>query len=139
VAQDKQLKRIPRVRKAETVRDRTAKQTAKVAAKANKVPKKRVRRAVSVISSPLRKPVSIVAWPFKLRPVRFVGRLLGRILWPKYFRNSYKELKQVTWPTRRDTWKLTLAVLIFAVLFGLLAAGTDVILDRIIRRIVFRS
>jgi hypothetical protein len=29
--------------------------------------------------------------------------------------------------------------LIFAVLFGLLAAGTDVILDRIIRRIVFRS
>lgn len=34
--------------------------------------------------------------------------LLGR-----YFKGSWQELKQVRWPTRRATWGLTLAVIIF--------------------------
>jgi preprotein translocase SecE subunit len=137
VAEDK--KRKVRVRKTETVRERAAKETAKVEAKASKVPKRRVRRAASAAARPFKRPARVVAWPFRLRPVRFVGRILGRILWPKYFRNSWKELRQVTWPTRRETWKLTFAVLIFAILFGLSAAGVDFVLDKVIRRIVFRS
>jgi preprotein translocase SecE subunit len=139
VAEEKKTKRTPRVRKTETVRERTAKQTAKTEAKASKVPKRRLRRAAKTVVRPLRRPARVASWPFRLRPVRFVGRVLGRILWPKYFRNAWTEIRQVTWPSRKDTWKLTFAVLIFAVMFGLLAAGTDVVLDKIIRRIVFRS
>ncbi|MDQ3123527.1 MAG: preprotein translocase subunit SecE [bacterium] len=129
----------PRVRKIETVRDRASKSKAKAQAKANKQPKHRVRRAASAVARPLRSPARVVSKPFRVRPVRFAGRILGHIFWPKYFRNSYKEVRQVTWPTRRETWKLTFAVIIFAVAFGLAAAGTDWVLDKIIRRIVFRA
>ena len=44
----------------------------------------------------------------------------------------------VTWPTRKNTWKLTLAVLVFAIVFGILATLTDLALDKLIHRIVFR-
>lgn len=136
---DKKPARKPRVRKTETVRERAAKESAKAEAKASKQPKRRVRSTAGKLAKPLRGPAKVLSWPFRLRPVRFVGRLLGRIFWPRYFRNSYKEVKQVTWPGRVETWKLTMAVIIFAIVFGLAAAGTDFVLDKIIRRIVFRA
>ena len=128
----------PRVRKVETIRDRNEKATAKAQANASKVKKRPVRRVLSAIGKPLKKPALLAARPFKVRPVRFVFRWIGRILFPHYFRNSYKELRQVKWPGRRETWKLTFAVLIFATVFGALVAITDLGLDKIIRRIVLR-
>lgn len=141
MAEDKQARK-PRVRKVETVRERNQKVAAKAEAKASKVPKRRVRRAAGAVVRPLsflKEPLRVITWPFRTRPMRFIGRILGRILWPKYFRNSWKEIRQVTWPTGRETWKLTLAVLLFAIIFGLAAAGTDWVLDKVIRRIVFRA
>lgn len=128
-----------RVRKAETHREKAAKSQAKTSAKAAKQPKRRARRFIGAIAKPLNKPARIIIAPFRTRPVRFIGRVVGRILWPKYFRNSWAEIKQVTWPARRETWKLTFAVIVFAIVFGLAAAGTDFVLDKVIRRIVFRG
>jgi preprotein translocase SecE subunit len=134
---DSKLKK-PRVRKVETVRERAEKATAKAEAKDTKANKRPVRSAAKVVAKPFKKPARAVSWPFRLRPVRFVFRWVGRILWPRYFRNAFKELRQVTWPSRKDTWKLTFAVLLFAIIFGLLATLTDYGLDKVIRRIVFR-
>ena len=131
-------KKKPRVRKIETVRDRNEKVSAKAAAQANKVKNRPVRKVARAIGKPLKKPASAVARPFKVRPVRFVFRWLGRILVPLYFRNSYKELRQVSWPGRRETWKLTFAVLIFATVFGLMIFVVDLGMDKIIKRIVLR-
>jgi hypothetical protein len=44
-----------------------------------------------------------------------VFRILGLILLPRYIRNSWKELRQVTWPTVKQSIRLTYAVLIFSV------------------------
>lgn len=124
----------PRVRKAETVRERNEKATLKAGLEASRVKKQPIRKTVRVIG----KPFGVAARPFRIRPLRFVFRLIGRILLPLYFRNAYKELRQVTWPSRRNTWKLTFAVLIFAVIFGFLVTVTDYGLDKVIRRIVLR-
>ena len=35
----------------------------------------------------------------------------------RYFKGSWVELKQVRWPTRKATWGLTIAVLIFSAFF----------------------
>lgn len=76
---------------------------------------------------------------------RVVGRVLGIILrplrWlaPRYLKNAWQELKQVTWPTRRETWRLTLAVFIFAIVFGLLIAGVDWILDQIFKKVILKQ
>jgi len=129
----------PRIRKPETVRERTAKSVAKAESRAAKHPKKRVRKAASVVAKPFKKPVRFITSPLRTRPARAIGRFFSKIFVPTYFRNSFKEVKLVTWPTRRETWRLAFAVLAFAVVFGLAAAGTDIVLDKIIRRIVFRA
>jgi preprotein translocase SecE subunit len=127
----------PRVRKVETVRERNASATLKAEAAAGKVKKQPIRSAARTVGKPLA-PLKAVAKPFKTRPARFIGKWTGRILLPRYFRNSFREIRQVKWPSRRETWKLTFAVLIFATVFGFLIAITDLGLDKVIRRIVLR-
>jgi preprotein translocase SecE subunit len=78
------------------------------------------------------------------KPVRgLVGifRPVGRILaWlaPKYLINSWREVRQVVWPNRRETWRLTLAVFVFAIIFGALVAGVDKGLDEIFKKVVLK-
>jgi preprotein translocase SecE subunit len=124
-------KRVPRIRKVETVRERNE----KLSQRADQDKKglfSKVRTLLGVIFSPF----LFVARPLKplIKPLRFIGRILV----PRYFRNSYNELRLVTWPSRRETWKLTLAVILFALVFGSLIALTDYGLDKVIRRIVLR-
>jgi len=61
-----------------------------------------------------------------------------RKLLPGYFRESWDELKQVAWPDRRTTVKLTTAVLIFAVVFGVLIAIVDWGLDKVFRSLLLQ-
>lgn len=95
----------------------------------------------------LRLTLRYIAAPFRWigRCIAKVGRLLGKfkifrifgkILWPTYFRESWKELRQVTWPNRRETWQLTLAVIIFAVVFGVLVAVVDFGLDKLFKKLI---
>lgn len=75
------------------------------------------------------KAAQIVAKPF---------RLLGRVLFPKYFRNSYRELRQVKWPDSRESRQLTFAVLAFAIVFGVLVAVVDFGLDKLFRGVLLK-
>lgn len=52
-----------------------------------------------------------------IRP--FVG--LGR-----YLRDSWREIRQVRWPNRKATWKMTLAVLVYCALFMVFLTLLDV-------------
>lgn len=75
------------------------------------------------------KPVRIIRTPF---------RWLGKILVPTYFRQSWRELKLVTWPSWKQSWQLTYAVLIFAVVFGAIIAAVDYGLDKVFRNILLK-
>lgn len=66
-----------------------------------------------------------------LRPFRW--------LVPSYFVNSWHEVRRVTWPNRRESWRLTLAVFIFAVVFGALIAGVDKSLDLIFKKVILKQ
>lgn len=47
--------------------------------------------------------------PFILiRPIVYFGR---------YIRDSWREIRQVRWPSRKATWKLFLAILVYTLLF----------------------
>jgi preprotein translocase SecE subunit len=105
-----------RIKQAQTVREQTKAKTEPKSAK-----KRRIRSATKAAVKPLR------VFGF----LRFL-----RFLVPKYFKNSWNELKQVTWPSRKETWKLTLAVFIFAIMFGLLVGVVDYGLDKIFKRIL---
>jgi preprotein translocase SecE subunit len=74
-------------------------------------------------------------------PDNKAGRFLNkrRSFIPKYFREAWAEVKQVTWPNRRESLKLTSAVLIFTIVFGLIITITDYGLDKIFRKVLLDS
>lgn len=90
-------------------------------------------------TAPARKVAGLKVWQSKAwRPFRFVGKWLGFIVWPPYFRQSFRELKLVTWPDFRESWRLTFAVLAFAAVFGALIAGLDFGLDKLFKEVLLK-
>ena len=67
-------------------------------------------------------------------PFKFVGRFIV----PRYVRNSWRELRQVTWPTFKQSRQLTGAVIIFAVIFGIIVAVFDYGLDRLFKQVIIK-
>jgi preprotein translocase SecE subunit len=119
----------------ETVRQR---QTS-VASKAEKPRSGALDAFWSGFTSPVRKFAGLKIWQSKgWRPFRFVGKWLGLIVWPPYFRQSFRELKLVTWPDFRQSWRLTFAVLAFAAVFGALIAGLDFGLDKLFKEVLLK-
>jgi preprotein translocase SecE subunit len=118
------------VKKAETVREKTEKSALPKPEKKTGV----LRLALRYIGAPFRWIGKTLAKLGRFKPLR----VLGRILWPTYFRNSWKELRQVTWPTRRETWQLTFAVIIFSIIFGLLIAVVDYGLDKGFKQLIIK-
>ncbi len=101
-----------------------------------KAPKKPgvIRLALHYVAVPFR----WIAKPFKRLGKLKPFRILGYILWPTYFRNSFKELRQVTWPNRRESLQLTSAVLIFAAIFGVMIALVDFGLDKLFKQVLLK-
>ena len=71
-------------------------------------------------------------------PDNNLGRFLNkrRTLVPNYFRESWQELRQVTWPDRKTTIKLTFAVFVFATIFGILIGLVDYGLEKLFRELI---
>lgn len=44
---------------------------------------------------------------------------------PRYFKESIQELKKVTWPGRREAWRMTFAVFAFSLVFALIVVIAD--------------
>lgn len=132
MAEEKKKKRIRKP--VQTVRQRAE----RAAASTDKKPR-RLRRSFSTAGHPLGAMRRVGRKEYYLPlPDNRAGRFLNkrRSLIPRYFREAWAELRQVIWPSRRETWKLTLAVFIFAIVFGLLVAITDYGLDKVFRRIL---
>ena len=71
----------------------------------------------------------------KPREAGFKGFLTKSRRWtPGYFRSAYAELRQVTWPSRSETWRLVTAVFIFSVAFGLVITIVDFGLEKLFRK-----
>ena len=45
---------------------------------------------------------------------------------PKWIRDIISELKKVTWPTREETTRLTVAVVVVSVVIGMALGGVDI-------------
>ncbi len=121
-----------RVRKQETMREKTAKAT-----KDTKSPR-RIKRTASAVKRPVKAVVEAGKKEYHLIPQSDSGvkgfLTKSRRVTPGYFRSSYKELKLVSWPNRKETWRLVFAVFIFATLFGLLITVVDFGLDKLFKQ-----
>ena len=104
----------PRMRKTET--------SGKLE-KVKKSPKKRSNKTRGRITSPLRKVFG------------FLGKGLKWIV-PGFLKGALYEVRQVTWPGRKETLQLTWAVFVFAIVFSIIVASLDLVLDRVFRSII---
>lgn len=43
----------------------------------------------------------------------------------RYIRDSWRELRQVRWPDRKTTWKMTFTVIIYVIIFGTIVMLLD--------------
>lgn len=128
--------RKPRVRKtAPTIRERAeAAQN-----KAENPAPKRVAPVVSATLSPLKRvhlPKNKAGIAVR-KSGRGIFKVFGWII-PSYFVNAWREVRQVTWPSRGETWRLTLAVFIFATIFGAMVAVVDKGLDEVFKKLVLK-
>lgn len=131
----RQLKQAP-----VSVREKASK-----AANSSRKPRK-VKRAKSALARPFRaifrlmgrilRPFRFVLRPFKTRPARAIGRFLASVLLLRYVRNSWKELRQVTWPDARTTAKLTFAVFVFALFLTGVISAVDHVLGEIFEKVI---
>ena len=119
----RRLKRAP-----ESVRERATK-ASEEAAKAPKIKKPRK------IFAPFRAIGRGLARVERFKPIH----IIGLVIVPRYLRNAWGELRQVTWPSRLESLRLTSAVIIFAAVFGLLIAATDYGLDKVFKKVILKQ
>jgi len=55
---------------------------------------------------------------------------------PKYFRDSFRELQKVTWPNRKETWRLFVAVTVFVFVLAAIIALADTFFEFVIERTI---
>lgn len=122
-----------RIRKVETVRERAEKSQKEA------TQPKRLRKVGGKVATPVKSALAFGKKEFYLpMPDNRVGRFLNkrRSLMPRYFINAWQELRQVVWPTGRETTKLTIAVFVFAIIFGVVIAVVDYGLDYIFKEVI---
>ena len=121
-----------RVKNPETFRERALK-AAEVTDKPERV--SIFKRLSTKLIAPVARSVGrLLRKIFYRQPFKFIGK----IIFPTYFRNSWRELKLVTWPTKRQSRQLTFAVLVFAVIFGSTIALVDYGLDKVFRHLLLK-
>lgn len=120
-------------KKTSSLREAAEKQRAKQAKP------RRLKQTASASAKPIKSAVHFGKREYYIPlPDNTVGRFLNkkRRFVPKYFRESWAELRQVTWPDRKTTVRLTIAVFIFAIAFALMIAVVDYGLDKIFRKVI---
>ncbi len=65
------------------------------------------------------------------RPLRWFGTHVV----PKYIRNSFAELRNITWPTLKQSRQLTTAVVLFAIIFAIFVSSIDYGLDKVFKKV----
>lgn len=126
-------RKIKKTTKTESLRDKSAASQAK-AAKPRKL-KSATDKALKPVGKIARVGKKEVYLPL---PDNKAGRFLNkrRHVIPSYFRESWTELRQVTWPNRKQTVQLTLAVFVFAIVFAVFVGVIDFGLDKIFRKVL---
>jgi preprotein translocase SecE subunit len=73
-----------------------------------------------------------------LLPLRAVWRpinWLGRHIIPRYFKTAFQELRLTTWPSRKQSRQLTMAVVLFAIIFGTFVSVLDYGLNKLFKEL----
>lgn len=130
------------VKNPETFRERALKAGENTAEPRRKAIAQKAGNGISAALRPFGKFFSglFATTPFRLlgRALKPVGKILAKLLFLKHLSKSWQELRKVTWPSWRQSWRLTTAVLLFAVIFGVTIAGVDYVVEHAFKKLLLR-
>jgi preprotein translocase SecE subunit len=129
----KPKKRI--VKNPETFRERAQKASTEIDKPPRFIYVKRILRAPFRLLGAIGREIG--SFPL-FKPLHKPLRIIGLIIFPVYLRNSWHELKLVTWPSFKESLRLTWAVLLFAIIFGTSVALIDYGLNSVFKRILLK-
>jgi preprotein translocase SecE subunit len=121
------------VRKQQTVRERSQ------ASGASKP--QRIRSTAGKLKTPLKKAGSVGKKEYHLPlPDNRAGKILRKRvrLFPKFVREAWHEIRLVTWPNMRETFRLTMAVFIFSIVFAAIVGLLDYGLGKLFREVLLK-
>ena len=129
-------KKPRRKKMPETVRERAQKESAK---KQNKKPSK-VKAVVHKPLGSLRKLGAKEYHPVKVSDKTKAGKVMGKRMHfiPGFIKSSWAELKQVTWPTKKEAFHKTLAVLGFAAVIMIIVQILDFVFSKLVKEIILK-
>lgn len=122
------------IKKTQTVRERAEK------AGGEKKPR-RIARAGVTAAKPFQAAARTGRKEYYLPiPDTKVGRFLNkrRSFIPRYFKLAWAEVRQVVWPKNKETAKLTMAVFMFAIFFGVIITVADYGLDKLFKQLILK-
>ena len=93
--------------------------------KANRAAAKKLDKAEKKAANKEEKDIKNVFFLF--RPFVALGR---------YIRDSFRELRQVRWPNRKETWKMTFSVIIYVVILATAIMLLDALLQFIFNKLL---
>lgn len=56
-----------------------------------------------------------------------------------YFKESWQELTKVNWPTRAQTVRFTVAVIVFSVVLAMFMGTVDIGLNALVKRLILKQ
>ncbi len=124
--------KVPLKKKPTSMRESAAK------SRANAEKPKRVRKAADIAKRPVDSVNTALKKEYHLIQPKDGGNFFtkSRKLTPGYFRSAWSELRQVTWPGRKETWRLVFAVFMFALVMGISVAVLDYGLEKLLREVI---
>jgi preprotein translocase subunit SecE len=89
-------------------------------------------------AKPGRRPTIVPTGPKAPRQAPRQRRGFLAFLRPRWVEDIISELRKVTWPTRQDTFNLTLVVVVVSVAVGLALGGIDLLFNWFIENTLLR-
>lgn len=80
---------------------------------------------------PVKKAIKKTEKPKRRLPLPNLVRRIGG-----YFKGSWEELRYTRWPTRKATWSLTLAVILFTAFIMLFIIGVDYVFNLLFKELI---
>ena len=121
-----------RIKAKSSLRDRNKK------AAAAKGKTKRSRKAADAAKKPASAVVTALSTEHHVLPKGSEKGFFtkSRSVAPNYVKDSLLELRNVSWPGRKETWKLVFAVFVFALAMGGFIAVLDYGLEKVMREVI---
>lgn len=123
-----------KTKRKQTVRERTQ--------SGDRGAKVRIRNTAGKLSSPIKSIRRTGKKEYHLPlPDGRAGTILQKRvrLTPRFMREAWQEIRLVTWPNARETWRLTIAVFVFAVVFAAIVGVLDYGLDKLFREVIIKK